>query len=306
MPGKYEPAMSRQWRSTRVDNATIAVRTSRVQKRSIKTDTKQRLLLLALSMIDLTTLEGQDTPEKVRGLCRKALRPMPSRPDLPHTAAVCVYPNMVPTAREALGPDSPVNIAAVATGFPSGLIPLPMKLEEVKQAVAYGADEIDMVINRGAFLAGDDKSVYEEIVAVKKACGTARLKVILETGELGTLDNVAAASRLAIAAGADFIKTSTGKNKPAATLDVTLVMLEAIREHYLETGVQIGMKPAGGIRSAKLAIHYLVLVAETLGSDWLDPHWFRFGASSLANDLLHQLTRREEGNYPSPRQFSVD
>jgi deoxyribose-phosphate aldolase len=299
VPQPYTPALSRQWRHVRVDNAMVAARTSRITKRSIKTDTKFRLLKLALSMVDLTTLEGQDTPEKVRALCRKARRPMVEQPDLPHTAAVCVYPNMVSVAREALGPNSSVKIASVATGFPSGLIPLPLKLKEVEQAVAFGADEIDMVIDRGAFLAGDDEKVYNEIIAVKAACGAARLKVILETGELGTLDNVAAASRLAIAAGADFIKTSTGKIKPAATLDVTLVMLEA-------TGVQIGMKPAGGIRSAKLAIHYLVLVAETLGSDWLDPHWFRFGASSVVNDILHQLTRRETGTYPSPRRFSVD
>lgn len=306
VPQSYSPALSREWRSARVDTAMVAARTSRVTKRSIKTDTKVRLLTLALSMVDLTTLEGQDTPQKVRALCRKATHPLVERPDLPHTAAVCVYPNMVPVAREALGADSPVKIAAVATGFPSGLIPLPMKIAEVKQAVAYGADEIDMVIDRGAFLAGDDAAVYGEIIAVKAACGAARLKVILETGELGTMDNVAAASRLAIAAGADFIKTSTGKISPAATLDVTLVMLEAIREHYLATGVQIGMKPAGGIRTAKLALHYLVLVAETLGSDWLDPHWFRFGASSLVNDLLHQLVRRDTGIYPSPRRFSVD
>ncbi len=306
MPQPYTPALSAEWRRVRVDNAMIAARTSRVTKRSIKADTKLRLLKLALSMVDLTTLEGQDTPEKVRALCRKARRPMVEQPDLPHTAAVCVYPNMVPVARQALGPNSPVKIASVATGFPSGLIPLALKLKEVEQAIASGADEIDMVIDRGAFLAGDDEKVYNEIIAVKAACGAARLKVILETGELGTLDNVAAASRLAIAAGADFIKTSTGKVKPAATLDVTLVMLEAIREHYLATGVQIGMKPAGGIRTAKLAIHYLVLVAETLGSDWLDPKWFRFGASSVVNDLLHQLTRRETGTYPSPRRYSVD
>lgn len=306
MPQPYTPALSAEWRKVRVDNAMVAARTSRVTKRSIKTDTKVRLLKLALSMVDLTTLEGQDTPEKVRALCRKARRPMVERPDLPHTAAVCVYPNMVAVAREALGPGSAVKIASVATGFPSGLIPLDLKLKEVERAVADGADEIDMVIDRGAFLAGDDEKVYNEIIAVKAACGPARLKVILETGELGTLDNVAAASRLAIAAGADFIKTSTGKVKPAATLDVTLVMLEAIREHYLATGVQVGMKPAGGIRTAKLAIHYLVLVAETLGSDWLNPHWFRFGASSVVNDLLHQLTRREDGTYPSPRRFSVD
>lgn len=213
---------------------------------------------------------------------------------------------MVPHARAALGSHSPVKLAAVATAFPSGQLPTALKLEEVRRTVAFGADEIDMVIDRGAFLAGDDRKVYDEIAATKEACGSARLKVILETGELGTLDNIAAASRLAIAAGADFIKTSTGKIKPAATLDTTLVMLEAIREHYLETGEMIGMKPAGGIRDAKLALHYLVLVAETLGSGWLTNEWFRFGASSLANDILRQLARREDGHYQSPRRFSVD
>jgi deoxyribose-phosphate aldolase len=213
---------------------------------------------------------------------------------------------MVPHAREALGKDSPVKIASVATGFPSGLTPLPIKLDEVRRTVELGADEIDMVIDRGAFLAGDDRKVFEEIALVKEACGKARLKVILETGELGTYDNVAAASRLAIAAGADFIKTSTGKIQPAATLEVTLVMLEAIREHFLETGEMIGMKPAGGIKDSKLALHYLVLVAETLGKAWMSPEWFRFGASSVVNDLLRQITRRSDGHYQSPRRFSVD
>jgi deoxyribose-phosphate aldolase len=290
----------------RVDAAMVAHRTSRVRKRSIKTETKDRLLRLALSMVDLTTLEGMDTPGKVEAMCRKALRPFPERPELPSTAAVCVYPNLVPVARAVLGPASRVKIAAVATAFPSGQSPLPLKLDEVRRTVELGADEIDMVIDRGAFLAGDHARVFDEIAATKQACGPARLKVILETGELQTLDNVALASRIAIAAGGDFIKTSTGKVKPAATLDVTLVMLEAIREHYLSTGVMVGMKPAGGIRDAKLALHYLVLVAETLGSDWLDPHWFRFGASSLVNDLLRQILRREDGHYQSPRRFSVD
>jgi deoxyribose-phosphate aldolase len=306
MPIPYSEAERRRWRSAHVDNASILGRTSRVQKRSIKTESKIRLLKLALSMIDLTTLEGQDTPEKVRALCRKATLPFQEMPDLPTVAAVCVYPNMVPFARKALGPDSPVKLAAVATAFPSGQLPLPLKVEEVRKTVALGADEIDMVIDRGAFLAGEDERVYDEIVAVKDACGKARLKVILETGELGTLDNVAAASRLAIAAGGDFIKTSTGKISPAATMETTLVMLEAIREHYLETGEQIGMKPAGGIRTAKQALHYLVMVAETLGSDWMTNAWFRFGASSLANDVLRQLARRDDGHYQSPRRFSVD
>jgi deoxyribose-phosphate aldolase len=274
--------------------------------RSIKTEAKDRLLRLALSMIDLTTLEGMDTPERVAALCRKAKTPFLEQPDLPHVAAVCVYPTMVPHARKALGTDSGVKLASVATGFPSGLTPLPIKLDEVRRTVAMGADEIDMVIDRGAFLAGDDQRVFEEIAATKEACGEAVLKVILETGELGTLDNVAATSRLAIAAGADFIKTSTGKISPAATMEVGLVMLEAIREHYLDTGERISMKPAGGIRTAKEALHWLVLVAETLGSDWMTPERFRFGASSLVNDLLHQIARRDDGHYQSPRRFSVD
>jgi deoxyribose-phosphate aldolase len=294
------------WERVGVDAAMVSTRTSRVKTRSIKTATKDTLLRLALSMIDLTTLEGMDTPGKVEALCHKARHPFPERPDLPSTAAVCVYPNMVPVARAVLGKNSPVKIAAVATAFPSGQSPLPLKLDEVRRTVEMGADEIDMVIDRGAFLRGDYNLVHDEIAATKEACGAARLKVILETGELQTLDNVALASRIGIAAGGDFIKTSTGKIKPAATLEVTLVMLEAIREHYLRTGVMVGMKPAGGIRDAKLALHYLVLVAETLGQDWLDPHWFRFGASSLANDLLRQILRREDGHYQSPRRFSVD
>ena len=305
MAPTFHPSEAQRWRASRADNAALAKRVARVRKRSIKTESKVALLHLALSMVDLTTLEGQDTPAKVRALCRKALRPHAERPDLPSVAAVCVYPSMVPHAREVLG-DGPVKLASVATGFPSGQTPLDIKLDEVRKTVLAGADEIDMVIDRGAFLGGDDRAVFDQIVATKDACGDARLKVILETGELGTLDNVAAASRLAIAAGADFIKTSTGKIKPAATLPVTLVMLEAIREHYLATGVQVGMKPAGGIRDAKLALHYLVLVAETLGSAWMDPHWFRFGASSLVNDLLRQIIRRDDGRYPSPRRFSVD
>jgi len=306
MPIEYSDAERRRWRSARVDNASVKIRTARARTRSIKTDSKKRLLRLALNMIDLTTLEGQDTPEKVAALCRKARLPFQEMPELPSVAAVCVYPNMVPHARAALGDRSPVKLAAVATAFPSGLAPLPLKLEEVRRTVAMGADEIDMVIDRGAFLSGEDERVFDEIVATKDACGAARLKVILETGELGTLDNVAAASRLAIGAGADFIKTSTGKIKPAATLETTLVMLEAIREHYLATGQMIGMKPAGGIRDAKLALHYLVLVAETLGTGWMSNEWFRFGASSLANDLLRQIVRREDGHYQSPRRFSAD
>ena len=305
MARTFHPADARRWRAARVDNAAVAQRVARVRTRSIKTDSKLKLLKLALSMVDLTTLEGQDTPEKVQALCRKAIHPFLEQPDLPHTAAVCVYPNMVPVAAAAVK-GSGVKVAAVATGFPSGQIPAALKIEEVKRTVAMGADEIDMVIDRGAFLAGDDQKVFEEIAMVKEACGSARLKVILETGELSTLDNVAAASRLAILAGGDFIKTSTGKISPAATMEVTLVMLEAIREHFLDTGEMIGMKPAGGIRTAKQSLHYLVLVAETLGKAWMSPEWFRFGASSLVNDLLHQIARRGDGHYASPRRFSVD
>jgi deoxyribose-phosphate aldolase len=295
----------RRWRLARVDDTAVQKRVDRVRTRSLKGDTKKRLLRLALSMVDLTTLEGADSEGKVRSLCRKAIRPLPERPELPSCAAVCVYPSMVPIAKEALV-GSGVHLAAVATAFPSGQLPLDMRLEEVRRTVAAGADEIDMVISRGRFLQGDLRYVYDEIVAIKEACGPAHLKVILETGELGTLDNVACASRLAIAAGADFIKTSTGKVQPAATLPVTLVMFEAIREHYLETGVRIGMKPAGGIRTSKLALHYLVLLAETLGADWMTPDLFRFGASALVNDLLRQITWTEEEHYASPRRFSVD
>ncbi len=296
----------RRWRASTVDDMTAARRVARVRKRSIKTESKVRLLKLALSMVDLTTLEGRDSPERVRALCRKAQQPYSPRPDLPSCAAVCVYPSMVSHAREALGQDSPIKVAAVATAFPSGQLPIALKLEEVRRTVGLGADEIDMVINRGAFLAGEYARVFDEIVATKDACGDAHLKVILETGELGTLDNVAVASRLAMAAGADFIKTSTGKIQPAATYPVVLVMLEAIREHFFETGARVGMKPAGGIRKAKQALHYLALLAETLGLDWMTPELWRFGASSLVNDLLRQLLWREEGYYQSPRRFSVD
>jgi deoxyribose-phosphate aldolase len=302
----FSAADARQWRAARVDNAALAARCARARTRSIKADAKERLLRLALSMVDLTTLEGADTPERVHALCRKALHPLPERPDLPSTAAVCVYPNRVPDARAVLPAGGPVRIASVATGFPAGQTPLATRLAEVRATLQAGADEVDMVIDRAAFLAGDDERVFDEIVATKEACGDAALKVILETGELGTLDHVAAASRLAMAAGADFIKTSTGKIQPAATMETGLVMLEAIREHYLHTGVRVGMKPAGGIRAAKPALHWLVLVAETLGGDWLTPQRFRFGASSLVNDLLRQLVRTAEGVYASPRRFSVD
>ncbi len=302
----FSAADARRWRSARVDNASLSGRCARVRTRSIKADAKERLLRLALSMVDLTTLEGADTPERVAALCRKAYRPLPERPDLPSCAAVCVYPNRVPDARAVLPRGGPVKIASVATGFPAGQTPLATRIAEVHATVESGADEVDMVIDRGAFLAGHDERVFDEIALVKEACGAVTLKVILETGELGTLDNVAAASRLAMAAGADFIKTSTGKIQPAATMEVGLVMLEAIREHYLNTGVLVGMKPAGGIRAAKPALHWLVLVAETLGSDWLTNTRFRFGASSLVNDLLRQLVWTSEGVYSSPRRFSVD
>ncbi len=256
-------------------------------------------------MIDLTTLEGQDTPGKVRQLCQKAIHLHDALPDLPHVAAVCVYPTMVGVAKEALeGRD--INIASVATAFPSGQAPLSVKLDDTRMAVESGATEIDMVISRGEFLAGQYGHVFDEIVAVKDACGDAHLKVILETGELGTLDRVRRASVLAMHAGADFIKTSTGKIQPAATMQVTLVMLQAIRDYYYETGRMVGMKPAGGISSAKLAVHYLVMLRETLGNAWMTPEWFRFGASSLANDVLMQLQKQKTGVYQSADYFSKD
>ena len=279
--------------------------------RSIKSEAKAEALRLAMSMVDLTTLEGADTPEKVRSLCDRAVRPLPTSfdPPLPRVAAICVYPSMVPTAKNRLG-DSKIKIASVATAFPSGQAPLETRLAEVQAAVEAGADEIDMVINRGAFLAGRYDEVQDEIVAVKRACGPAHLKIILETGELGTLDQVRLASDLAIEAaitapfsdsgvgdGEIFIKTSTGKISPAATMPVVLVMLEAIRDHFDATGVRIGMKPAGGIRAAKAAIHHLVMVRETLGSAWLTPGLYRFGASSLLDDLGRQLLRQRTGRY---------
>jgi len=292
-------------RVPRVDQVGVEERVARLSSRSIKKESKVTALKLALAMMDLTTLEGQDTPGKVRQLCRKAMHLHDALPDLPHVAAVCVYPTMVAVARAALG-DSGIKVASVATAFPSGMAPLAIKLEETKIAVQEGADEVDMVISRGAFLQGDYRHVYDEIVAVKEACGAAHLKVILETGELGTLDRVRRASVLAMQAGADFIKTSTGKVQPAATLPVTLVMLQAIRDHYYATGRRIGMKPAGGISKAKLAIQYLVMLRETLGQDWLTPDLFRFGASSLANDVLMQLQKQRTGVYQSADYFSKD
>jgi len=256
-------------------------------------------------MVDLTTLEGQDTPGKVRALCAKGRRPDPTDPSCPPVAAICVYGDLVPTAAEALR-GSGVHIAAVATAFPSGRAPLDVKLADVRAAVAAGADEIDMVIDRGAFLAGRYLDVYDEIVATKQSCGDAHLKVILETGELATYDNVRRASWLAMLAGGDFIKTSTGKVSPAATLPVTLVMLEAARDFRAQTGRQVGVKAAGGIRAAKDAVRYLVVVNEVAGDDWLSPDWFRFGASSLLNDLLMQRQKLASGRYAGPDYFTLD
>jgi len=288
-----------------VDEVGVNERVARFQSRSIKTASKVEALKLILSMIDLTTLEGQDTPGKVRQLCQKAIHLHDSMPGLPHVAAVCVYPTMVGVARKALG-GRDINIASVATAFPSGQAPLSVKLDDTRMAVAEGASEIDMVISRGEFLAGNYGLVFDEIMAIKEACGDAHLKVILETGELGTLDRVRQASELAMHAGADFIKTSTGKIQPAATMQVTLVMLQAIRDYYYATGRMVGMKPAGGIAQAKLAVHYLVMLRETMGNAWMTPQWFRFGASSLANDVLMQLQKQATGVYQSADYFSKD
>lgn len=291
--------------SPAIDQVGVEERVSRFTKRSIKKESKLQALKLAMSMLDLTTLEAKDTPGKVRQLCIKAMHPHDQVPGIPSVAAVCVYPNLVRVAKETLK-GSGVKVAAVATAFPSGMSSRKVKLEETRWAVGEGADEIDMVISRGHFLAGDYNFVFDEIAAVKAACGEAHLKVILETGELSTLDNVRRASDLAMHAGADFIKTSTGKIQPAATLPVTLVMLEAIRDYYYATGKMIGMKPAGGIATAKLALQYLVMVRETLGQDWLNPDWFRFGASALANDLLMQILKEHTGVYQSIDYFSKD
>ena len=288
-----------------VDEVGVNERVARFTSRSIKKSSKVEALKLTLSMIDLTTLEGQDTPGKVRQLCQKAIHLHDTLPGLPHVAAVCVYPTMVGIARKALEGTS-INVASVATAFPSGQSSLKVKLDDTRLAVEAGADEIDMVISRGAFLAGDFRYVFDEICAVKEACGDAHLKVILETGELATLDRVRRASVLAMHAGADFIKTSTGKIQPAATMQVTLVMLQAIRDFFYETGRMVGMKPAGGISSANLAVHYLVMLHETLGNAWMTPEWFRFGASSLANDVLMQLMKQSTGIYQSADYFSKD
>ncbi|MCB0336525.1 MAG: deoxyribose-phosphate aldolase [Bdellovibrionales bacterium] len=294
-----------QFSGQTVDHVGVEERTQRFCTRSIKKEAKEQALLLALSMIDLTTLEGADTPGKVKQLCHKAKYLDERMPGLPTVAAVCVYPTLVSIAREELKGSS-IKIASVATGFPSGQTPLPTRLEETRMAVAEGAHEIDMVISRGKFLTGMYNEVAEEIAAVKEACGGTHLKVILETGELSTLDNVRKASEIAIYAGADFIKTSTGKHQPAATMPVTLVMLETIRDYYYETGVRIGMKPAGGIATAKQALQYLVMLRETLGQDWMTPDLFRFGASKLANDILMQLRKLKSGAYQSLDYYSKD
>jgi deoxyribose-phosphate aldolase len=288
-----------------VDQVGVEERAASLAKRSIKKQSKVAALRMAVSMMDLTTLEGADTPGKVEALCSKARRPDPADPEVPPVAAVCVYPTLVAVAKHALA-GSGVKVASVATAFPSGQASMAVRLADVADAVDAGADEVDMVINRGAFLAGRYREVFEEILMVKESCGAARLKVILETGELGTYDHVRRASMLAMAAGADFIKTSTGKIQPAATLPVTLVMLEAIRDFHDRTGRMIGMKPAGGVRTAKQSIQYLVLVNETLGPAWLTPEWFRIGASSLLNDCLMQLAKERTGRYQSSDYFTID
>ena len=288
-----------------IDKIGTEERASRFTKRSLKQETKIDLLKLALNMIDLTTLEGQDTEGKVKQLCYKAIHLHDAYPDLPTVAAVCVYPSMVGIAKKALG-DSGVRVASVSTAFPSGQAPRKVKIDDTRFALSQGADEIDMVISRGKFLEGEYQFVFDEIAAIKEVCGNATLKVILETGELGSLDAVRRASDIAMYAGADFIKTSTGKIGVAATMPVTLTMLEAIRDFYYATGKRISMKPAGGISSAKLALHYLVMLQETLGQDWMNNKMFRFGASSLANDILMQLMKQRTGVYQSAEYFALD
>ena len=306
LPTGFElPLEPRLPRIGSIDQVAVEERAASLAKRSIKREAKVFALDLAVRMTDLTTLEGADTPGKVAALASKAIRPDPADASVPSVAALCVYPNLVPTAVERLR-ESSVKVASVATAFPSGQSPLEVKLDEVRWVVEHGADEVDMVIDRGSFLAGRYAKVYDEIVRVKEASGEAHLKVILETGELGTYDNVRRASLLAIAAGADFIKTSTGKLSSAATLPVALVMLEAIRDVYEETGRRVGFKPAGGIRNAKQAVQHLVLVHETLGVDWLTPDLYRFGASSLLNDILMQLRKEKTGRYQSPDYFTID
>ena len=292
-------------KSPAIDQVGVEERVARFTTRSIKKASKVHGLKMALNMIDLTTLEGKDTEGKVKQMCYKAMHLHDVLPGLPNVAAVCVYPTMVRTAKQALK-DSDVKVASVSTAFPSGQSTRKVKLLDTTFAVENGADEIDMVISRGEFLKGNYNFVFDEIAAIKEACGKARLKVIFETGELSTLDNVRRASDIAMYAGADFIKTSTGKISPAATMPVSLVMLEAIRDYYYKTGIMVGMKPAGGISTAKLALHYLVMVKETLGNSWLNNHWFRFGASSLANDILMQLAKEATGVYQGAEYFSKD
>jgi len=306
LPRGFElPLEPRLPRIGSVDAVALEERAASLARRSIKRESKLQALELAVRMIDLTTLEGADTPGKVAALCSKAVRPDPVDTTVPSVAAVCVYPNLVPTAVARLR-DTSVKVASVATAFPSGQSPLEGKLAEVREVVEAGADEVDMVIDRGAFLSGRYAKVYDEIVRIKEACGDAHLKVILETGELGTYDNVRRASLLAMAAGADFIKTSTGKVTPAATLPVALCMLEAIRDVYEETGRMVGMKAAGGIRQAKQAVQYLVVLHETLGLQWLTPDLFRLGASTLLNDVLMQIRKQKTGQYQSLDYFTID
>jgi deoxyribose-phosphate aldolase len=306
LPTGFElPLEPRLPRVGSVDAVAVEERAATLAKRSIKREAKLFVLELAIRMMDLTTLEGADTPGKIAALASKAVRPDPSDPGIPSVAALCVYPNLVPTAVERLR-GSGVKVASVATAFPSGQVPTHLKVAEVRDVVEMGADEVDMVIDRGAFLSGRYAKVYDEVVQVKEACGDVHLKAILEVAELGTYDNVRRASLLAIAGGADFIKTSTGKLPGAATLPVTLVMLEAIRDVHDETGRIVGMKPAGGIRTAKQAVQYLVQLHETLGPEWLTPDLYRLGASSLLNDVLMQIRKERTGAYQSPDYFTVD
>jgi deoxyribose-phosphate aldolase len=306
LPAGFElPLEPRLPRVGSVDAVALEERAGTLAKRSIKRDSKLLALDLAIRTMDLTTLEGADTPGKVTSLATKAIRPDPSDATIPSVAALCIYPNLVPTAVERLRGSS-VRVASVATAFPSGQAPLDIKVAEARAVVEAGAEEVDMVIDRGAFLAGRYAKVYDEVVRVKEACADAHLKVILETGELGTYDNVRRAALLAIAAGADFVKTSTGKISPAATLPVTLVLLEAVRDVYDETGRRVGVKAAGGIRVSKQAVQYLVLVHETLGPDWLTPELFRLGASTLLNDVLMQIRKEKTGRYQSPDYFTID
>ena len=292
-------------KTVKIDKVGVHERVNRFCKRSIKSSAKEMGLHLALSMIDLTTLEGKDTPEKVKQLCYKAQHLDDSIQGLPNVAAVCVYPTLVRIAKkELIG--SGINVASVATAFPSGQSTLEVKISDTTFAVEEGADEVDMVISRGKFLEGEYNFVFDEIAAVKQACGKTHLKVILETGELDTLDNIRKASDIAMYAGADFIKTSTGKINPAATMPVVFVMLNAIKEFHQKTGIKVGMKPAGGISTAKISLQYLVMLKETLGDDWMNKDLFRFGASSLVNDVLMQLKKQESGVYQSIDYFSKD